>query len=481
MISKPTTRVVPEDAGESDWERACELADDYGLPTDPWQRELIHDIIAERPNGLYSAPVFGFSLPRRNGKSHIVRALALYFMVILDREVVYTSHRTQSSKEIWKEMKTLFEETDLSSHVKKISNVTGHEAIYLNDGGAFRIFSRSEGKGSGRGSPADVLFLDEAYNLPESTLADLLPMVTNAENPLTVYLGSPSYEDSAGAAFKQIRQAAITGHSPRGAWVEWAAPEGADVYSPETWRMTNPAMSSGRITEETMSNNVYSGMSRRQILVELMGSWEAENRPLVVDIEKWGKMHDPDSYIAPDSPLVLAADAAPDESSGALVVCGYRPDGKKHVEVIEHLQGIRWLEESIKERCKKNTFSAVLIDSKAPIGYMKESLEKAGVPVVLTGYEFMASSAVYFKQGVDAVSFRHKGDGRLARAIRGAANRPLNGKQAFAKAEPDSDITPLVAASLALYGQDSDAITSKVKKQRTGKVFVGGKLYERKS
>lgn len=180
MLSEPTTRVVPTDAGESDWERACGLAEDYGLETDDWQKALIHDIISERPGGLYAAPVFGFSLPRRNGKSHIVRVLSLYFMVILDREVVYTSHRSQSSKEIWKEMKTLFEETNLSSHVRKIDNTVGHEAIYLNDGGAFRIFSRSEGKGSGRGSPADVLFLDEAYSLPESTLADLLPMLSNA-------------------------------------------------------------------------------------------------------------------------------------------------------------------------------------------------------------------------------------------------------------------------------------------------------------
>lgn len=481
MISKPTTRVVPEDAGESDWERACELADDYGLPTDLWQQELIHDIIAERPGGLYANPVFGFSLPRRNGKSHIVRVLSLYFMVILDREVVYTSHRTQSSKEIWKEMKALFEETDLSSHVKKIVNIAGHEAIYLTDGGAFRLFSRSEGKGSGRGSPADVLFLDEAYSLPASTLADLLPMVTNAENPLTVYLGSPSYEDSDGVAFKQIRQSAISGHSPRGGWVEWAAPEGADVYDPAIWRMTNPAMSSGRITEETMSNNVYSGMSRRQILVELLGSWEAENRPLVVDLDLWNKMADPSSVPNPQAELVLAADAAPDESSATLLVAGFRPDGIKHIEVIEQLPGMKWVEERIKAACKKRTYRAVLIDSKSPLAYMAESLQKDGVPVVLTNYEYMANSAVNFKQGVEAMSFRHLGDGRLTRSIRDAATRPLNGRFAFTKAESSSDITAVVAASLALFGLGSDAATSKLKKQKTGKVYVGGKLYERNS
>ena len=123
----------------------------------------------------------------------------------------------------------------------------------------------------------------------------------------------------------------------------------------------------------------------------------------------------------------------------------------------------------------------MLIDAKSPLAYMSETLQKAGVPVVLTNYEFMANSAVNFKQGVDAMSFRHLGDGRLTRSIRDAATRPLNGRFAFTKAEPTSDITAVVAASLALFGLGSDAATSKLKKQRTGKVFVGGKLYERKN
>lgn len=481
MTTEPTLRIMPDDAVRSDYELACEVGEDYGLPSDDWQQDLIKDILSERENGLYVAPVFGFSLPRRNGKTHVVAILSLYFMTILERDVVYTAHRTQSAKELWKIMKELFEETELSAHVKNIVNVGGHESIYLNDGGSFRVFSRSTGSGSGRGSPGDVLFLDEAYSLPSSTLADLLPMTSNADNPLTVYLGSPSYDESDGVAFKKIREAAVSGHSPRGGWIEWAAPEGADVYSPEVWKMTNPAMSTGRLTEEKMSSFVYSGMSRRQILTELMGSWEAENRPLIVDLEIWNQMLDPSSYIIPDSPLVLSADAATDASVAALVVAGYRSDGKKHVEVIKHLSGIQWVEDSIIERCKKQTYRSVLIDAKSPLAYLGEALQKAGVPVVLTNYEYMANSAVNFTQEVEAMSFRHTGDGRLTRSIRDAAIRPLNGRFAFTKAESSSDITPLVSAALALRGLESDEINSKVKKQRTGKVFVGGKLYERKS
>lgn len=480
-MTRPTTRIVPEDGVYSDWKLAVDIAADYDLGCDPWQADLIRDILMERENGLYAAPVFGFSLPRRNGKSHLVRILALYFMTALDQEVIYTAHLSISAKELWKEMKYLFEETELAQEVKSINNITGHEGIYLNGGGSFRVFSRSSKGGTGRGSKADVLFLDEAYSLPAGTLADLLPMTANAENPLVVYLGSPSYEDTDGIAFKNLREAAITGHNPRAGWVEWAAPEGADVYDPAVWRMTNPAMSSGRITEEKMSTLVYSGMSRRQILVELAGSWEAENRPSVVDLDLWNKMHDPASSIAHDSELILAADTSPDESSTCLAVCGYRIDGTKHVEIVEHLPGMKWAEERIKQITTKQSFKSVLIDSKSPLSFMAESLQDAGVPVVLTNYEFMANASVNFKQGVEAMTFRHQGDGRLTRAIRDAATRPLSGRFAFSKAEPNSDITPLVAGSLALFGLDSNAINSKVKKKRTGKVFVGGRLYERKT
>lgn len=477
----PTLRVVPEDAVYSDYELACDLGADYGLPTDEWQRELIKDILSERDNGLYCAPVFGFSLPRRNGKSHAVAVMALYFMTVLERKVVYTAHRTQSAKELWAVMKRLFEETELSAHVKSISNIAGHESIYLTEGGSFRLFSRSEGKGSGRGSAADVLFLDEAYSLPASTLADLLPMVSNAENPLTVYLGSPSYEDTEGQAFKRIREQTITRHNPRGGWVEWAAPAGADPYSPEVWRMTNPAMSSGRITEETMQNSVYSGMDRRQLLVELLGSWEVEHRPLIVDMEHWNAMTDQTSYIDPGAELVLAADASNDGSSAALVVCGLRSDGRKHVELLENLSGIAWTEEKIKAICKAQPIKTVLIDAKASLAYMAEDLIKEGVPLVLTNHEFIANASVNFVQSTEAHAFNHLGDGRLARSITEAALRPLLGRYAFTKAEPSSDISPLVAMAMALYGLSSEAINAKVKKQRTNAVFVGGKLYTRSS
>lgn len=477
---EPTKRIMPDDGVYSDWELATEIAADYGLESDYWQQMLIRDILMERENGLYAAPIFGFSLPRRSGKSHLIRILALYFMTVLNRDVVYTAHMSLSAQEVFKEMKILFEETELSAHVKKIVNITGHEGIYLNEGGSFRVFSRSSKGGTGRGSAAQVLFLDEAYSLPAGTLADLLPMTSNAENPLVVYLGSPSYEDTDGIAFKNLRESAITGHNPRAGWVEWAAGEGEDIYDPAVWAKTNPAYPH-RISPETMSNNVYSGMSRRQILTELMGSWEAENRPLIVDLDLWNKMGDPASRISPDSELVLAADAAPDESSATLLVAGFRPDGIKHIEVIEQLPGMKWVEERIKAACKKRTYRAVLIDSKSPLAYMAESLQKDGVPVVLTNYEYMANSAVNFKQGVEAMSFRHLGDGRLTRSIRDAATRPLNGRFAFTKAESSSDITAVVAASLALFGLGSDAATSKLKKQKTGKVYVGGKLYERNS
>ena len=57
-MTNPTLRLVPKDGVESEAKLACDIGADYGYPSDPWQYNLIDDILRERANGLYAAPVF---------------------------------------------------------------------------------------------------------------------------------------------------------------------------------------------------------------------------------------------------------------------------------------------------------------------------------------------------------------------------------------------------------------------------------------
>lgn len=481
---KPTIRIVPEGGVSSDWEQACGLGEDYGLPTDPFQKELIRDILTVGSNGRYVAPTFGFSSPRRVGKSHIITVLTLYLMLIKDQRIIYTAHHSQSSGEMWRKILDKFENTELAAHVESISRREGREEILLREGGSFRIFSRATGKGSGRGSEADVLILDEALMIGKGTLSDLLPVTLNSENPLTIYLGTPSIENSAdGIAFRRFRAAVIDGLNPSAGWVEFSASASSDITDTEVWAQAVPAMMTGRVAEETLRAALHSGISRKEFLVEYLGCWDAETRPTIVDMGQWHDLADLSATIAPDSEVILGVDAANDRSRACIVAVGLNSRGVRVVEVLEHRSGVTWLPEILKKITDaQDHLKSVVIDKRGALSYMAEALDKDNVPVVLTETEYMANACGAFVDSVEARTFKHRGDTVLTHAVSGAALRKLMSRFAFQPAEQGNDITALVASALALYGLDSDKTTvSKKKKNRSGGVWIGGKYYNKNS
>lgn len=245
-MAEPQIRILPEGGVYSDYELACEIGADYGWEAMPWQRDLLRDILMEDEDGLHVCNRIGFSAPRRQGKTILVLIATLFKMTVEGASVAYTAHLSKSSREIWKPLRAIFEETDLRDEVKRISGERGHETIELHNGAKFELFTRQEGSGSGRGSKADVLILDESYDLPEGTLADLTPMTRNSSKPLVIFLGSPAYEQSAnGQAFRNIRTNVLNGSAPRNGWIEYGAPEGADIHDREVWFATNPAVEGG--------------------------------------------------------------------------------------------------------------------------------------------------------------------------------------------------------------------------------------------
>lgn len=489
-MSKPTLRIVPSDGVRSDAQLACDIAADYGYPADPWQFDLIDDILRERANGLYAAPVFGYSLPRRNGKSHIVVILTLYFMLVQNAEVIYTAQHSVSSNAFFQEMLRLFDEGEALSEYVKPGGVVrreGREGIYLSDGGSFRVLSRAEGKDPGRGLKCDVLFFDEALDITESSHTSLPPMNLNSTNPLTIYLGSPSYADKPnGFEFRRIRANAMRGDNPRLGWVEWSAPEGADMYSPEVWRACNPAMSSPtpRITEETLESKAHS-TERKKFMVEYLGSWAGETRMTVIDMDDWKAMSDHTAALTPEIPKVWAVDAASDGSVATIVAAATLESGNRYVEKVQRLSGVSWVSQKVIGNCKAfPSIQRVLIDSKGPLAHLADEWRAAGVPVVLIDWDYLANAAGSFVLSSKEHSFKHQGDGELERSVRSATAKPLSDRYKFVpydRTDPDSDITGIVAMSLALYALKSDKAFKKIKKKLNTDTFsIGGKVYHRR-
>ncbi|MCD8096415.1 MAG: hypothetical protein LUE12_09890 [Ruminococcus sp.] len=72
-----------------------------------WQSALIYDIMATDSEGLWVHAKFGYSVPRRNGKSEIL-IMRCIWGILHGEQILYTTHRVTTSSSAWDKMvKTL--------------------------------------------------------------------------------------------------------------------------------------------------------------------------------------------------------------------------------------------------------------------------------------------------------------------------------------------------------------------------------------
>ena len=73
-LQTPTQSVIL-DFNDTRYQEAIELYEKTNLEVYEWQRNLLKDIMAIESDGLWTHQKFGYSLPRRNGKTEIVYIL----------------------------------------------------------------------------------------------------------------------------------------------------------------------------------------------------------------------------------------------------------------------------------------------------------------------------------------------------------------------------------------------------------------------
>src|SRR5690606_13871961 len=182
-VQRPRVRVAPR-VKRSDADDAEFLAASYGLTPDEWQRLVLEDWLAVRPDGRWASLKCGLAVPRQNGKNALLEIRELYGMVALGEKFLHTAHEVKTARKAFLRIASFFENPrkwpELAELVKEIRRTNGQEAVVLHNGGSVEFVARS--KGSGRGFTVDVLVMDEAQELGDDALEALMP--TTAASPL---------------------------------------------------------------------------------------------------------------------------------------------------------------------------------------------------------------------------------------------------------------------------------------------------------
>lgn len=463
----PTRWSAPAAAAHPRLVEIRELCAVCGLVLDPWEWLPFEKALGVRPDGKLAALSVGLCVPRQNGKGAILEARELAGMFVLGENLIHSAHQFDTSMVHFERMLDRLEEGGLVSELRNgkrgIQRSHGSEGFVLRDGRRLRFRTRT--KGGGRGFTADCVVFDEAMILPEAFVSAAGPVIsgrTQEGSPQLWYAGSAvdqmHHED--GVVFARLRDAGLRGDEST-AWFEWAgsddpgmtpgkAEETGVLEDVEAWRQANPGMGI-RISEEYVSKELAI-LGPRGFAVERLGIGDWPPIDVfgggIIQMDDWVALADPSSSITGE--LCFAFDLSPNRSTACVTAAGKRADGRFHVEVVDHRAGIGWVVPRLKSLVEKHQAAAVVCDG--PARSLSAALESEGVAVrEMTGPEYAEACGLF----VDAVSernLRHMGTSELLAAVRGADTKPLGDAWKWSRRASSSDITPLVAATLAVWG-----------------------------
>ncbi len=439
---RPRIQVAPT-GGAGEWGTAvADLAQLCGVTLDPWQRHVLDVGLAEGPDGRFSAFEVALVVSRQQGKSAVLAALAVAAPFIYDAQlVVYTAHEMKTALETFALASRMVQEGPLRDLWVKDRRSGVETGIEFSNGARIRFLARS--RSSGRGFTADLVVLDEAFSLQRHQLGALLPTLSSRPNPQVWYGSSAPMHDS--EALHQIRARAQSASPGRLAYMEWSVEPGTALTDRAGWAQANPALGR-RLTERFIEDELES-MPAREFERERLGVPDEPDGLAVTDMPRWLALIDGDSSIA--RPLAFAFDVTPERDAAAVAVAGVRMDGLAHVDIVEALPGVEWVLPRLEGLWKKWSVP-IWVETSSPAAALIGPLEAKGIEVKTQPRG--GGSAALFADAITAATLRHMGRSSLTSALVGARRRAMGDTWTWSRSTSSTDISPLVAASLAHYG-----------------------------
>jgi hypothetical protein len=468
-VQTPRVQWVPPHVSSSGQE-AVELAAECGLVLDPWQRLIMDGALGEQANGKWSAFEVGVEVSRQNGKGSVLEARELAGLFLFgEKLIVHSAHLFETSLEHMERMLQLIESSDdMWKQVDRVSRAHGQEGITLTRKyRRARLKFKTRTKGGGRGLSGDLVVFDEAMEIQEASQSALMPVLSAHPNPQLWYTGSAVDQmiHANGVVFARIRKRGQAGGDPSLAWYEWSVdPEeyAADPISvsagPRYWAQANPGYQI-RITHEYIGNE-HRSLSPRGFAAERLGvgDWPDtdSSEDQVIPRETWDGLADMDSQI--DGPIAFAFDVNPERSYAAIGAAGRRKDGRKHLEVIDHKAGTRWVVPELLRLVDRWSPCVIVVDGNGPASSLLAEIEEAGVGLKADGGLLVKATMQDMAQACGALfdaalsdDLRHLGQSMLDVALRGARKRDRGDAWTWSR-QSGADISPLVAVTLAAHG-----------------------------
>lgn len=445
---RPRLQLLPPGQVSSAGQDAVDFAAACGLILDDWQQWCLDKMLGEDATGKALASTVLLIIPRQNGKNAVLEALELYAFYVLDEpRILHSAHLQKTSADHMLRMVSLIRANPELDAITHPYFANGKEALQRKDTGARLEFITRGRKTARGGSPTRVVF-DEALFLADEQVQSMLPSMSaqsmRSDPPQLIYTSSAPLPES--ATLHRLRRLGIDGGSDRLFYAEWGAELGVDIRDRDVWYRTNPGLGI-RISEDWVADVELAQMSAEAFAVERLGVVFSDDG-LVGHLPGWDLCRADRSRLD-QTPSVVALSVSTAGQWAAVVAAGMSADGVPYVELMRREPGTAWVVDEV-VRATSRLGCLLVVDPKSPTAALLDSLARAGVATrqITTAEYVRACGAIQVDVANRAV--RHFGDQPLDASVVGADIRPVGDAWVWSQRASTVDVSPLMAATLAL-------------------------------
>ena len=438
----------------------------------PWQKWLaVHamEILGDFESGWsFRFRTILVLVARQNGKSFFLELLALFFMFVLEVQLVLgTAQNLDTAEEVWESAVERAESSpEMSVMIERVRKVNGGKTLELTNNSKYKIVSAT--RQGARGKRSDLVIMDE---LREQRSWDGWSAVskTMMARPNAMLWGFSNAGDSTSVVLRHLRMTAhVDCGDPDGiashvldslpdqedvddslAIFEWSAVPDCDTADRDGWAQANPSLGYGFFGERALKSALKTD-PEHIFRTECLCQWVESITVSAFPDGSWESGTDQDSHEDEDAELFWGIDISSDRTTTALAFVG-KDSGGFHGEVEAYRTGFDWVLKKLTQASKP--IKVAIQGRGAPISSHIDELESIkGVELILCEGRDVSAWCGRFYDAVVNGSLSHIPQPALDYAAREAQTRPI-GDSAWTwdRKSSSGDISPLVALTMA-YG-----------------------------
>lgn len=407
-----------------------------------WQAALTYDIMAVDDDGLWVHQKFGYSVPRRNGKSEMALARCIYGLKVGER-ILYTAHRASTAHSIWERLSRLCAKVDID--IESSFRAFGKEHLYTTDGGVIEFRTRTSTGGLGEGY--DLLIIDEAQEYTPEQETALKYVVSDSDNPQTILFGTPPTAISAGTVFPKYRKSVLQEESYASGWAEWSVPDMSPVDDVDLWYETNPSMGY-HLNERKVRAEI--GDDSTDFNIQRLGLWIKYNQRSAISRNEWEALQT-DKLPKLTGQLFAGIKFGIDGENVALAIAVRTDDGKIFCEVVNCKpirNGVHWITDFL----AKADIRKAVVDGKNGSEVLLDDAKEAKVKnIEMVSVPQIIKANSVFDIAMEQGTFTHMQQSAVTQVVTNCERRKIgaNGGLGYKSSLDGADIALLDSMILA--------------------------------